>query len=67
MRLKLELDEDASTRLVEQAALERRPVTWQAEVLLRKALGLPFPYAEESGPVDIVDESLAESTAGAGQ
>ncbi len=67
MRLKLELDEDASTRLVEQAALERRPVAWQAEVLLRKALGFPFPYAEGSTPVDIVDESLAESTAGAGQ
>jgi hypothetical protein len=24
-----------------------RPIPWQAEVLLRRALGLPFPYHPE--------------------
>jgi hypothetical protein len=41
MRLRLDLDDDATQRLVAEAALERRPVSWQAEVLLRRALGLP--------------------------
>ena len=49
MRLRLELDRDTSDRLIGQAAAERRPVPWQAEVLLRQALGLPFPYPDEGG------------------
>ncbi len=52
MRLKLELDKDTTTKLVECAAVERRPVPWQAEVLLRQALGLPFPYSEREGIAD---------------
>lgn len=43
MRLKLELDEETTARLVEQAAAGKRPIAWQAEITLRKALGLPFP------------------------
>jgi hypothetical protein len=66
LRLKLELDEDAAARLVEQAAVERRPVTWQAEVLLRKALGLPFPYSRKSGHDHRVDKGLTSGTTGAG-
>jgi hypothetical protein len=44
--LKLDVDPETFTRLVDQAATERRPIVWQAEVTLRRALGLPFPPAE---------------------
>ena len=67
MRLKLDLDEDATARLVKQAVVERRPVPWQAEVLLRKALGLPFSNPRDAGQNHKVDEALTESVAGADQ
>lgn len=41
--LKLDLDTETLTKLIESALRERRPTAWQAEILLRKALGLPFP------------------------
>lgn len=40
MRLQLELDKHMSIKLVEQSVAEKRPVSWQAELLLRRALGL---------------------------
>lgn len=45
-RIRLDLDSETFRRLHEVATAERRPVAWQAEVLLRCALGLPFPYPE---------------------
>jgi len=49
--LKLEVDSETYDRLVEEAVLERRPVVWQAEVAIRRAVGLPFPYSHGSaGP-----------------
>jgi hypothetical protein len=39
--LKLDLEEDATAKLIERAVAQKRPVGWQAEVLLREALGLP--------------------------
>jgi hypothetical protein len=42
--LTLNLDGETFERLLEVALRERRPVPWQAEVLLRQALRLPFPY-----------------------
>jgi hypothetical protein len=48
--LKLDLDSETYGRLVEQADSERRPVVWQAEVALRRALRLPFPHRQESKP-----------------
>lgn len=41
--IKLDLDNETFTRLMDVALQERRPIPWQAEVLLRRALGLPFP------------------------
>jgi hypothetical protein len=38
-RVKLELDPDTFGRLVEAAVAEQRPADWQAEVILRRALG----------------------------
>ena len=43
MRLKLELDPETAEKLAQSAVVEKRPLAWQAEVLLRRALGLPFP------------------------
>ena len=43
MRLKLELDTETAEKLAESAVVEKRPLAWQAEVLLRRSLGLPFP------------------------
>jgi len=43
LRLKIDLEEDATAMLIQRAAEQRRPVGWQAEVMLREALGLPFP------------------------
>jgi hypothetical protein len=42
-RLKLEVDAETYRRLVDLAVAERRPILWQAEVTLRRAVGLPFP------------------------
>jgi len=50
MRLRLELDHETARRLAEEAVRERRPIAWQAEVMLRRALGLPFP--DERTPVE---------------
>lgn len=42
-QIKLDLDTETFSRLVASALDERRPIPWQAEVILRRALGLPFP------------------------
>lgn len=39
--IKIELEQDAYERLVERAVAERRPIDWQAEVMLRRAVKLP--------------------------
>jgi hypothetical protein len=46
-RLRLDLDQETFVALTERAIRERRPITWQAEVMLREALGLMFPYPAE--------------------
>jgi hypothetical protein len=43
MRIKLDLDSEATDALVASAMHELRPPNLQAQVLLRRALGLPFP------------------------
>ncbi len=43
-QLRVHLDTETYQRLLDAALTERRPVPWQAEVVLRRALGLPFPY-----------------------
>ena len=45
--LRLKPDRETYDRLVEMADVQRRPVGWQAEVLLRQAVGLPFPPSAE--------------------
>ena len=46
-RLRLELDAETFKRLTQHAVADRRPVAWQAEVLLRRALGLPLGEADD--------------------
>jgi hypothetical protein len=40
----LDVQGPAMLELIGVAVSERRSVNWQAEVLLRKAMGLPFPH-----------------------
>lgn len=48
-RVRLDLDPETFDTLAVRAAAERRPVPLQAEVMLRQALGLPFPYPARPG------------------
>ncbi len=41
MLLRIDVDPPAYDRLVDVAVAEHRPLAWQAEVLIRRALGLP--------------------------
>jgi hypothetical protein len=43
MKLRLDLDAEATEALIKSGLHELRPPNLQAEVLLRRALGLPFP------------------------
>jgi len=61
-RLPLDLDRETLVALTDRAIRERRPIIWQAEVMLRQALGLPFPYAGE--PADKPDEKTEEGRQG---
>jgi hypothetical protein len=61
--LRLDIDADTYTRLVERAVAERRPINWQAEVELRRAVGLPFPEsAKSSGARRSADRAAVEAT-----
>jgi hypothetical protein len=61
--LRLDVDFETYERLVEAAVSERRPITWQAEVVLRRALGLPFPTGVESPDPDHRADHRAAVTA----
>ena len=47
MRLKIEIDAETTEALVCEAARQRRNASDQAAVMLRTALGLPFPRLSE--------------------
>ena len=54
-RIKLDIDADTYQKLVERAVEERRPIIWQAEVELQRALkGLPAdgPAQQASGTAE---------------
>jgi hypothetical protein len=55
--VRVDLDRHSFNKLAECAVEERRPLPWQAAVLLRRALGLPFPIPAE-------DEQRAENASG---
>ena len=43
MLIKFQPDPETQRRIIEAAVKERRPVRLQAEILLRRAVGLPDP------------------------
>ena len=47
-KLHLDLDRETYEALASEALAQRRPVVFQAEVMLRQTLGLPFPYPSVS-------------------
>lgn len=67
MHVKLSLDEETFQRLVQEAQRERRPTAWHAEVLLRRALGLPFPHSlsEPAKPAPPAKPSVPSASGGA--
>jgi hypothetical protein len=48
--IKVYLDDEVFERLTESAVSELRPISWHAEVLIRRALGVHFPYPQEEPP-----------------
>lgn len=50
MLIKISLDDEMTTRLIQEAATEKRNIARQAEVILRRALGLPFPRVQTIPP-----------------
>lgn len=51
VRIQIDLNDETANRLIDAAVADRRPVPWQAEVLIRRGLGLtdPLPlYAKEN-------------------
>jgi hypothetical protein len=58
-RIRIDLDEETYSALMQRAHEERRPLQWEAEVLIRQALGLPFPYPSV---IDVPASSTHEKT-----
>ena len=55
--IKIDLDPDSFRRLTELAVEERRPIPWQAEVLLIRALAVPvedIAQGAEPRPQEVV-------------
>lgn len=48
--LRMDVPTEVYDRIVAEAKAEMRPIQWHAVVLLRKALGLPFPLPVEPKP-----------------
>ena len=43
MQVEIYLDDEILSALIKRAIPQNRPILWQIEVELRRALGLPFP------------------------
>lgn len=63
-RLRLDVDRETYERLLDAAAVERRPPSWQAEVMLRRALGLPFPPPADPSALQCADSPRASARQG---
>jgi hypothetical protein len=53
-RIRIDIDEETYSALIHKADEELRPLQSEATVLLRRALGLPFPYPS------VIDVSSSE-------
>ncbi len=61
MRLRLELDTQTAEALAQSAIRELRPASMQAEVLLRRALGLPVPKEALESTRELVAAGVADA------
>jgi hypothetical protein len=52
-RLRLDIDQETYDRLIEIAIEEKRPIRWQAEVILAKAVADYFVPTLRSEPLDV--------------
>jgi hypothetical protein len=59
--IKVPLDRETHNRLIAMAVASRRPLHWHASVLLRQAVGLPFPDAD---PLDEEIEQTVKNSKG---
>jgi hypothetical protein len=60
--LKIQLDTETYTALIEDAGRHLRPADWHAQAILRQALGLPFPYpADMNAPTAKAAAELSAS------
>ena len=59
MRLKIDLDEQTSKRLIDMSLEENRAIPWQAEMMLRQSLGLS---QKETPTIERVEMLLREAT-----
>jgi hypothetical protein len=59
-KLRLELDAETFRRLMEIAVAERRPIGWQAEVLLSKAVAEYGSPALRPEPLEVESAGVAE-------
>lgn len=62
--IKIEIDQEAYERLIEQAIDERRPTPRHAGVVIRRALGLPFPVVIDSNAYELVSAGSPAIVAG---
>jgi hypothetical protein len=61
MRLRIDLDPQTAEALAKSAVRELRPVPMQAEVLLRRALGLPFPKESPANAPEPVAAGVSDA------
>jgi hypothetical protein len=61
MLVRIDLDPESFGRLADSALAECRPIPWQAEVLLKRALGITTPCSE---PCVVVSTPIDASTQG---
>ena len=52
MRIRVDLDQETTGRLMTAAVSERRTVMMQAEVIIRRGLGLPVPVPPRPTPAE---------------
>ena len=55
--LKIGLDDETYTALMDDATRHLRPTDWHAKAILRQALGLPFPYPDGKSVEEPTQES----------
>jgi hypothetical protein len=64
--LKIDLDDETYTALIDDASRHLRPADWYVKAILRQALGLPFPYPWDEPPAPASRQRQAHDGDGEG-